>query len=61
MPRSTRKKGDDRQLKVVAERREAIDYDLLATALFCWIIDKVRAEHQAGKPARTEQQGGAGS
>jgi hypothetical protein len=43
MPRS-RTKGDNRKIRVVAQRREAIDTSVLAVALFSWVMDKVRAE-----------------
>lgn len=43
MPGS-RKKGDTKKILVVAERREALDRDMLSVALFGWIMDKVRAE-----------------
>jgi hypothetical protein len=39
-----RKKGDAKSFRVVAERREVIDRDLLSVALFGWIIDKVRVD-----------------
>jgi len=40
----TRRKKEDQRIRVVAERREEIDRDMLSVALFGWIVDRLRQE-----------------
>ena len=47
-----RKKGGGKKVRVVAERREVVDRDLLSVALFGWTVDKVRADRREAREDR---------
>jgi len=47
MPGDQRKKeARSKSIRVVAERRETLDRDMLSVALFGWIVDRLRQEKE---------------
>jgi hypothetical protein len=47
------KKEDDKGIRVVAQRREEIDRDMLSVALFGWIVDRLRREKEGAQPRQS--------
>jgi hypothetical protein len=48
-----RKREDNKGIRVVAQRREEIDRNLLSVALFGWIVDRLRREKEGAQPRQS--------